>query len=261
MKEAILEELRCLIGQIREFHNRFGSNDIRSSFIDGYFEILKNYYFGYFQFDEIDTLNIYQEIYQDYNIVQDDLEPHIQNQKQGHNINLIVNCWSNFELFITLFCYSVLPENQVTELLELDYRKIKKIISEYSTKPGTESKLKKLIKNHLSHVSNNRKYGKILKLISSYPEERDKSFDIEFLDFFSRLRNCMHSNFIYYGAKDKEFRFQGERFRFEYQKPVSQNPWREITTFELTLYLKQIFQLIVEDISHDGLICDPSVEM
>ncbi len=261
MKEEILIELRSLITQIHDYQEKFGSDDIRTSYLDGYFEILKNYFFAYFHIIEKGTLNKYQELYQSFDISWDDLSPHIQNQKQGLNSNLIINCWSDFELFISLFCYSVLPKNKINKLLDLDYTKVKNIITEYDISKETELKLKKFKKNHLSHVPNNNKYGAILKMINPYPSERNKSYDIDFLDFFSRLRNCMHSNFIYYGANEKEFTFQGEKFRLKFGKPISQIPSSAITPFELTLFLKEIFQLMVDNINYDGITYDPSIEM
>lgn len=260
MRQKILTELRSLLVQIENYHDKFGANDIRSSFLDGYFEILKNYYFAYYQLDEKETLEKYIEIYQRDYLTKDDLTNHVNNQKQGLNSTLIVNCWSNFELFITLFCYAVLPKSEIDKLLELDYEKTKQILKKESITEEIDIKLRKYVKNHLTHIPNVNKYGKILKLIRPYPSNRTKKEDLNFLEFFGQLRNCMHSNYIYYGTKEKEFVYDNEKFRFKFGKPISQSNFKESSPYNLTKNLKDIFELIVNNIDYKNEIYDPSNE-
>jgi hypothetical protein len=261
MRELLQIELRTLIEQITKYHERFGENDIRSSYLDGYFQILRTYYCAYFHLDSDDILLKYYEIYQRDNFTKDDLVIHLIGHKNLLNSFLVINCWSNFELFIALFCNSVLSESNINELLELDYNRIKKIVSKYSIDEETDNKLRKFIKNHIAHAPIVNKYGKLLKKISPYPSSRDRQNDREFLEFFGRLRNCIHSNYIYYGANDEDFTFNGEKYSFRHGKLLSHSPYGDDSIFKLTQNLKAIFQVIVDNLEYDKEIYDPSIEL
>lgn len=261
MKDQIQIELRLLIDQINEYHKRFGENDIRSSFLDGYFQILRTYYCAYFQFESDDILEKYYEIYQKRDFNKKDILIHIQGHKNLLNSSLIINCWSNFELFITLFCSAVLPETKLKELLEIDYQRLIKILKSYTISNETDDKLKKYIKNHLAHTPIINKYGKLFKLINDYPANRDKKNDREFLEFFGSLRNCIHSNYIYYGGEDKAFEFNSEVYTFKFGKLLNHNPSKEDSIFHLTQNLKDIFIVFVNGINYNSEIYDPSVEL
>lgn len=261
MKNQIHIELKLLINQINEYHVKFGENDIRSSFLDGYFQVLRTYYCSFFHLESNDILEKYHEIYERDNFGFADIGIHLQGHKNLLNSFLVINCWSNFELFITLFCNAVLPERHVTELLELDYQRLRKILKTNSITDETDGKLKKYIKNHLAHTPIVNKYGKLFKLIENYPSERDKQYDREFLEFFGRLRNCIHSNYIYYGSENKVFEFNREKFTFISGKLLNHSPSNESSIFLLTQNLKQIFFIIVNGIKYDSEIYDPSVEL
>ena len=261
MRNLIKIELRTLIDQIDNYHERFGGNDIRTSFLDGYFESLITYFCGYYHLDEEDIIERYYEIYQRNDFNRDDLAIQLQGQRNVLNSGLIINCWSNFELFITLFCYAVLSKDKISELLELDYRKLKKSFNNYSITPEIDNKLKKYIKNHIAHTPIMYKYGALLKMVDPYPSGRDKKNDLGFLEFFGLLRNCIHSNYIYFEEVDKTFTYNDETYLFRNGKLVSQSPLSESSYFRLTKNLKDIFQVIVENIIHEPEIYDPSVEL
>jgi len=56
MKDEILLELGSLIEDINTYHAVFGINDIRASFVDGYFQILRTYYAAFFHLDSDDWI-------------------------------------------------------------------------------------------------------------------------------------------------------------------------------------------------------------
>ncbi len=259
MRDQILIELRLLINQISNSREKFGNNDIRSSFLDGYFETLKTYFCAYFHLEEKDILEKYYEIYQRNDFCRGILSKHLHNQRNALNSLLIIFSWSNFELFITLFCKAVLSKTKIVELLEHDYRNLIKILKSYSITDKTDNKLKKCIKKDLAHTPIINKYGKLLKIVNPYPSNRNKQADLEFLEFFGRLRNCMHSNYIYYGTTQNKFTYNDITFIFKNGKPISQNPLRESSTYELTKNLKDIVQVIMDNINHEHEIYDPSV--
>lgn len=261
MREDIKIELRLLIDQINRFHEIYGENDIRASYLDGYFEILKTFFCAFYHLEEDDIMQKYFEIYQRDNFERKDILQQLQGQKNVLNSSLVINCWSNFELFITLFCNAVLSEIEIEELLELDYIRLKSILKNDNILQETDEKLKKCRKNHLAHSPMNNKFGKLLKKINPYPQNRDKSKDREFLEFFGKLRNCIHSNYIYYGGNDFKFTFNGETYNFNHGKLLNHVPNSEESIYYLTKELKEIFMLIVESLKYDNEIYDPSIEL
>ncbi len=261
MREEILTEIRILINQIPEYRERFGNNDIRASFLDGYFQTIRTFFCSYYHLETEDIMTKYQEIYQRNDFNRSSIDLYIRGHKNILNSFLIINSWSNFELCITLFVDAVLPIDKKNELLAIDYNRLHKIFKDIDISEDIDQKLRKYIKFHLVHVPINNKYGKLFKLIKQYPKNRDKKQDIKFLDFFGRLRNCIHSNYIYYGREQKEFKFSGVRYQFLSGKLVSQKPAVDISIFQLTRNLKQIFMALIENIEYGLEIYDPSIEL
>lgn len=261
MKKEILSEIQSLIDQINTNHKKYGENDIRASFFDGYFQTLRTYYTAYFHLESEDILDKYREIYPAYEIKRENLLLHFQGHKNLLNSFLIINSWSNFELFITLFAEAILFKNDISELLCIDYLRIKKILKRYDLNELTLNKLKKFNKNHLAHSPIINKYGKIFKLIESYPDNRNKHNDIEFLIFLGRLRNCIHSNYIYFGKDLIEYSYSGETFIFNPGHIISSSPQTEISIFRLTQNLSEIVKVLIHNIPHESEIYDPSVEL
>jgi hypothetical protein len=259
MKDQVLQELQALISLIDSYHKKYGDNDIRSSFVDGYFQILRTFYAAYFHLDSEDILEKYHEIYPEADVKRENLTIHLQGHKNLLNSFLIINCWSNFEFFVTLFCNEVLTEIQVGSLLKVDYDRFKKLIKGIDITNTIENKLKKLIKSHIAHTPVMYKYGKLFKLIDTYPDSRNRTDDREFLDFFGKLRNCIHSNYIYFGSNEYTYTYLKEVFTFEPQKLINQTNSQENSIFGLTQNLKNIGVAIIENIEYDNEIYDPSV--
>jgi hypothetical protein len=128
MKDQILQELRALIEIINTYKVKYGEDDIRPSFFDGYFQIIRTFYAAYFHLDSDDILEKYHEIYPDRIIARADISVHLQGHKNLLNSFLIINCWSNFELFITLFSNTILNDDQKDKLLKVDYDRMKTIL-------------------------------------------------------------------------------------------------------------------------------------
>jgi hypothetical protein len=259
MKDQIRQELQTLISLINSYHEKYGGNDIRSSFIDGYFQILRTFYAAYFHLDSEDILETYREIYPEVDIKRENLSIHLQGHKNLLNSFLIINCWSNFEFFVTLFSNEILTDIQVDGLLKVDYDRFKKIIKGIEITDSIENKLSKLIKNHIAHTPVMYKYGKLLKLIDTYPTNRNKVNDRDFLDFFGKLRNCIHSNFIYFGSNEYSYTYMEEVFTFVPQSLISQTNSQENSIFRLSQNLKNIGVTIIENIEYDNEIYDPSI--
>jgi hypothetical protein len=261
MKNEIVTELQDTIEDINTYHKDFGANDIRSSFVDGYFQILRTYYSAYYHIDSDDILIRYREIYPEVEIKRENLALHFQGHKNLLNSFLIINCWSNFELFITLLSLAVLDSNQINKLLMVDYDRLKKILAKIEIGEAVDIKLRKFIKDHIAHTPIIYKYGKLFKLIEHYPSSRNKTSDREFLDFFGKLRNCIHSNYIYYGNSIFTYTFNDEVFTLEPGKVILHEPSRDDSIFNLVKNLKEIGKVFIDGISHDKEIYDPSVQL
>lgn len=261
MKNLLQNEIRELIPQIDKLHQQFGEDDIRGSFLDGYFQILRTYYCSHYHLDSADIVEKYQELYQRKDIEKEGLDLHLQGHKNLLNSFLIINCWSNFELFVTLFSQSILSDQEQIELLEIEYLRIKNSLKGLFIDEETDTKLRKFTKKDLAHVPMPNKYGKLLKMINPYPTDRNKQNDRDFLEFFGRLRNCIHSNYIFYGAEEKRFYYNGEDFIFKHGDLLSHDPSTESSIFLLTLNIKKIFFVIINNIIFDAEIFDPSVKL
>lgn len=261
MKNNLLTDLRKLRKKIDSYKAKFGDNDIRTSFLGGYFQILRTFYCSYYHLESKDILEKYSEIYEKDNIREKDLALHLQSHRQLLNSYLIINCWSNFELFITLCCATVLPEPALKELLEGDYRGILRILNGSRLTERSSNKLKSRIKFHVAHAPIVYKYGKLLKLIHPYPEIRNKKNDRDFLEFYGRLRNCIHSNYIFFGASDKEYTYDNEKFSFRNGSVIDHNPSDEGSIYRLTSNLKEIGCVIIDNLDYESEIFDPSVEL
>lgn len=261
MKEKLISEFEALIKKIEDSKSRFGDKDIRTSFLDGYFQILRTYYCAYYHLESEDIVKRYSEIYRQDNIDKKNLELHFQGHRNLLNSFLIINCWSNFELFITLFCNTFLNEQAVHELLEIDSRRILKLLGATQISEQIKKKIIRLKKHHIAHAPIINKYGKLFKMVQTYPEERNRNDDRNFLEFFGRLRNCIHSNYIYYGAVDRDFKYNGEIFSFKSGKLIDHKSVNDDSIFRLTLNLKEIGSAFIDHLHYDKEIYDPSVEL
>ena len=262
MKKEILNELRELIPQIKEYYEKFGDTDIRASFLDGYFQILRTYFCSYYHLESDDILAKYREIYPDKDFSHNSIKWHCQGHKNLLNSYLILNSWSNFELCITLMANAILDENTKARLLSIEYRRIRKCLRDILTRieisDSVINKLKKFNKFHLAHVPMVNKYGNLFKLLIRYPNDRDKKNDGKFLEFYGRLRNCVHSNYIYYGRNLFKYTFREVNFRFTHGELVHQEPITENVIFLMSIKLKRIFMAIAENIDYFEEIPDPS---
>lgn len=258
MRELILGELRQLRQGFPALNERFDSTDIRVSFFDGYFENLRTYFCSWFLLDTDNLISLYNDIYESPEIRREDCELHIQGHKNIFNSMFIVNTWSNFELSITLFAEKVLQEDEINKLNSIDYTRIRKYLKDIALTPEIDNKLKKFNKQHLAHVPINNKFGKLFKLITNYPTGRDIKQDIAFLEFYGKLRNCIHSNFIYYGNNEYSHTFNGIVFTFNHGELINIAPQPIDVFVKLSMELRDVFNVLIENIEYDELIFDPT---
>ena len=177
-----------------------------------------------------------------------------------NNINrsLLVDSWSTFEFCLTYMCDSLFDGDAKKHLLEYDLREVDKILSKYAISEGDRRKIeKKFIKGHVTHVPVVRKYGKVYSLFKdNYSGEWEE--DSEFLEFYGKYRNCLHTNYLYHG-NDKKYTFLGTTFIFENGEPVAHSKQPDIKEmFDLALKLKSTCRKLFDAVQYTGLLPYPS---
>jgi hypothetical protein len=174
------------------------------------------------------------------------------------NRSLIIDIWSQFEFSITTICGSVLNSVELDSLYTDRYEEIVKLVGQQNITVDAEEKLrKKLTQKHLTHVPITRKCDKLFKYCKDY--NRDINADKKFLQFFGKVRNTMHSSYIYYG-NDFEYVFENIRTVFENGKPVyHRQPIGLKFYFDLAIELTKVFTSIVTSIDHSEKIEYPTM--
>lgn len=254
--------------QILEEHcQQYPTEDIRIGFFDGHLGFLNHYYNCYTFLQSDLFIDNYAEVFNIQNLSEneDTIRSERTNQLYYLNSQLLINSWSNFELFITLLSYSILDESSKNKLLNIDYEKIKRIL--YSQNVDID-KLEKNIakeantlkKKHLAQCSINRKYTEIFKLIKNeYSSIRNYKKDIQFLEFYGKLRNCIHSNFIYFG-KDYSYVYNNITFQFTNNEIMKQSEIRDTLMIDMSIELREIVSVIIKLIKFNNLIRDSSFD-
>lgn len=205
-------------------------NDVRFAFFDNLFQVYTNLYrvlsYSESELFTEDSKQIY------FAFKTEEINNPIQNFKAGFHFGMIVECWSNFEFYITQFCKVVLQKETIEKLL--------------------------LTKKYLERVSINLKTDQLYELLKNKNFELHQiNKDKEFLLFFGKLRNSIHSNYVYYGD-DFEYTHNETTYIFRENKPFKQKPLSDLSLFHLSIELRNIFQRLIDNIECKGLIIDPN---
>lgn len=263
-----LEYLRLGLEQIKSdiYSSPFEEDDMRREFFHLQFDVLNNYYSGcsflalanhlptgnvLFSKGEIERIDLHIQ-----RLTEIGIHPTL-NASFRNNINrsVVVDSWSVFEFCLTIIGDYVLSETEKNELLAEQYLVINDILKNITIPDKENEKLKKILsKRHLTHVSVNRKCDKLFTKTKFYP--RDVSADKQFLLFYGRYRNCLHSNYIYYG-NDTEFEFKGIRFLFHNGQPVTHGQFDIKYHFDLAIEMMEIFKSIMLTIDYESKIPYP----
>jgi len=243
----------------------FDENDVRTAFFGLIYDVVDNYYRGVVFVELIKSIGAQKILIEKTEIINRHIENLIQiavhpdlfaSHRNNINRSILTDSWSAFELGITVLSDHALAEEVKSELLEEQYIKI---IDGLKGAPIEEQILKKLkrqfIKNHLTHVSINRKCDKLFKLIEAN-YERVVDSDKLFLTFYGKYRNCLHSNYIYYG-NDFSYTFEGVNFSFENRKPVRSDKMDFTYHPNLVMELGRIFKAVAVAINFDEMIPYP----
>jgi len=260
------EDLKAEIVELQ-----FEMDDIRSDFFRLAYSSSYQYYKGYISYnlslfirqgkiafnDNISSFSVHIS-----RLAQVSQEPLLtQSHTNALNRNLIIDLWSVFELCVTPFCNALCEGIELEKLLNYNYTEIIKFLKKSALDETDRQKLKNhLVKENLVHVPITRKTDFLFNKTVNYYGDIKK--DKEFLIFFGKLRNTMHTNFIYYG-KDYEYKFGDAHFIFKSGKLVKWvDPFEPSPKlyFYLVGRLKEIWKTLITSIKHDGIIFYPDLD-
>lgn len=180
--------------------------------------------------------------------------------RSSNNRRIVLDTWSAFEFAISELCLYMLTQEEIDNLLLDQYLQLKEKTKKLTVEAALDDKMKQVLrKRHLSHVPITRKCDAIFKKAKD-TYNHDIAFDKDFLLFFGRLRNCIHSNFIYHGS-DTKYEFQGVEFVFEDNKTLCHNPVEFDSSYfyRMAAALGDVFTRITFAIRHDEIIPYPDL--
>lgn len=249
----------------------FQENDVRKDFFGMLFSCVNVFYLGYMQFDFSDFIKngiiTFDNSKTDYDIHKNRLSeiykhPYLRDEYNNFlNRSLFIDVWSNFELCVTTLCKALSNVEETDKLLNYQYYDLIKIFKNSQISEEDKEKLKKnFFKENFTHIPVIRKTDFLFKKAKNY--SRIIKEDKEFLVFWGKLRNTMHTNFIYYG-KNYEYRFGHARFVFENGKEVKwEDPFEPSPKLFLYMItqLKEVWKALINSIDYEDIILYPDIE-
>jgi hypothetical protein len=150
----------------------------------------------------------------------------------------------------------IMSEEDITKLQNSGYIRVDKLVKKMIPEEVGIVLKEKMKIDYIEHVSINLKTDQIFNLIDYTKKIQDK----QFLLFYGRMRNSVHSNYVYYGNPDV-YEFGGITYSFQPNEPIDMSPLildDDLSIFNISIELRDIFQRIINEIEYDGLILDPS---
>jgi hypothetical protein len=245
--------------------SRFDENDLRHSYLDHMFGVFN---INYLQWCAIYSASAIEKavVKQADRVIFDAFLSIVKNDGYFTNTNnsinrgLFLDSWSTFEFFLTYICNcnEILNEPTKTKMLEHDFKKVVKILSRHDLSEEESLKIKGcLVNKHLTHLPVTRKYDKLYSIYKSYYNGNWEE-DSEFLAFFGKYRNSMHTNYIYHGV-DKVYDILGVRYEFINGQAIRQNRRLHVADMiDLAVKLKSTAMSLFNSIQHRGLLEYPA---
>lgn len=240
--------------------DQYQEGDIRYD----YYLLMKNIIINY----SLNIKNYFLRVFVDYekNTSIEELKKHTEDSFRGEldptifsyrslktslERTLIIESWSNFEFAVTTIFEKLFTQSEVEEYTNKHLERFKKILRKRSAEIGEEkinTIAEELNKGLDKHIPTMNKVNKILKKVKcKYPE---KESNVNFLQFFGRLRNGIHNNFIYKGPHKPPFEFKGNKYIFENGKSileVSKSQFDEMEIVgELLRVILKFFECLIQ---------------
>ena len=178
----------------------------------------------------------------------------------NNNINrsFFFDAFSSFEVCLNVFCGSIFKADEIDHLLKHSLNEVDHILKNIEVNESIQGKLNKLLlKTHLTHVPFIRKIETLFKYCKS-EYHGNINDDREFLIFLSKLRNTIHTQWVYFGNSYEYFYDQDTHFVFQNGKQVVwTNPYDDggarlfVKMFDR---LKGIWKNFIFGISFDNFI-------
>lgn len=237
-KDAMNDLLERLNLNMKSFEG-FGKGDIRHDYFEFMYNLIMDYNYN--------TKNFFLRFFtecaenrttEDLNtLTEEDLtrefEPKIfryMSITRNLQRSLIVEAWSMFEFAITTIFEQHCREEK-DSLRKKKYSKLfKKILKRYFSENIDEA-VEKLTDELDPFIPTMIKVRKIFKKHGKEYKERDEDF--EFLEFFGRLRNGIHNNFLYKGKNIKDVEFEGNVFKFQDGEFITIDILNDLMPFQL----------------------------
>jgi hypothetical protein len=247
----------------------YNEKDIRRTFFLKIVSCINDFYYGYGMLEmcrlakagELCLPNTFtkEELYHPNTFLSILRDPNYSGYKNGLNRHLIIDSWTAFEFCITEILFHIINDDKLQNLYLYQFHDVIKILNSIPNTVINEKiseKLKKRFK--LKHIPINRKINELFKLYKGI-YLRDKKADKKFLDYFGKLRNSMHNNFIYKG-NNYEYVFNGIKTVFKNNRFI----WFSCTQDDIPYFLLRlekrlvvIFSSIIQGIIYKKIILDP----
>jgi hypothetical protein len=238
-------------------------NDVRKAYFENLYSIINEFYHGKIFF------KISQEIKNgaikfDPKII--DLQPHITRiyEIADHNLlyhayhnelnrKLFVDSFTNFETTNSLCFDEIIDESSLNDMILDLNSKLIRICKDLSDE-AKKSLLIELRKNVFIPIS--RKFRFLSKLKENcYLFDYKK--DLEFIEFCSKLRNCVSHSAGYYKGKDFEYLFENIKFIFKNETFLEMNGENDFVFLKINERLTNIIYAVNNCLKEIDLIKYP----
>lgn len=258
MNKEILNEIHYLQELINTLEKEINYKDIRLSIFDGFHAILCHYLLERKLKDNILLIETYRTIFKDPRLGTKHLQTQIQNQINGANSKLILETWSNFELFISYLTNTIFTTEKKDELCNKNYNDLIKCCKKEEIDLTGVTCVEKMKLKEFHLVASARKISSLMSNLRATFKPEEYTVNLGFLTNYNRIRNCIHSNYIFHGQKEINYEYANIKYTFRPDEPIIMSPLEEDTLFKNYIKLRELCEHIVSEVEYSNCIFDPS---
>ncbi len=264
------DETNYLLGFINHAmkgFEKYGEKDIRHDYFELMHDLITNYSFNiknfflraFIEYEEIRTIEYLDNITEEE--LKGEFDPILfryKSLKTNLERSIVVEAWSMFEFAITTIFEQLFTEEEKSSRNDKYSKSFKTILNKNFKNVHPEQI--ELVVSELAlkldtFIPSMNKVNKIFKKYGAKYSEKEN--DIEFLQFYSRLRNGIHNNFIYKGPDKKNYEFKGNVYRFQDGKSIIENVQSQFDNIELVGELFFVIFRFFNSLRIDETILNP----